>query len=264
MKPDFAVTIVCGDAYEAMADVVIPRVERLLGLEVRVERVEPVTVANSRVDTRRARMHDCCQLKLRLLDRHPNSRVMFFDLDWVPLRPWDWAALAEGVENPERSFVGVRQQYCAGWRHYDGGSAINGGFWIASAEHAPIFADALELWQEQGDPKHFGWEEYFLNTALDRAKLPVVWLPSAYNLQCKAATDLEVLTLPVMAAHACFAQDKVAAVRALCEAYPLTSDTDPAPPPSSRSFVQALERTVDSLNQAGGEEAVGAFKAALR
>jgi hypothetical protein len=239
LKPDLAVTVSCGDDYAAMAELVVPRVQRLLGVDVAVVPVEPVTVEGSRADTRRARMRECCERKLELLRLYPGKRVMFFDLDWVPLWPWDWAELAASVGDlrAERAFVGVRQQICTGERHYDGGNAINGGFWIASPEHAPIFADALARWREQGDPKRWGWEEIFLNQALDAAKQPVAWLPSQYNQQCKGHEEIESLPLPTRAAHVCFARDKLAAVRAFCERYPLIFDTEPAPPPSSNGTI---------------------------
>jgi hypothetical protein len=254
LKPDLAVTVVCGDDYQAMASMVVPRVQALLGLDVAVELVEPITVEGSRTDTRLARIRACCKAKLQLLDRYPGKRLMFFDPDWVPLRPWDWAAIEAGFDglSVRRAFVAVRQQTSAGERLNE----LNGGFWIASPEHRPLFHDASRRWLEQGDPKRWGWDEIFLSQAigasqehylsdaLNAALLQVAWLPAAFNLQIG---EEHTWSETPMAAHACYARDKAGLVRRLCEEYPLSGYLlrDAHPPFGGPGLAEQLPRDTE-------------------
>lgn len=206
MKPDLAVTISSGPAYAAMAELVLPRIPALLGLDVSVELLDPVTAENgSRAETRRANTGNCCRVKLELLERYPGKRILFFDLDLVPLRPWDWSEVPDG--------------FCAVRNTFNGRTYLNGGLWIAGPEHVPVFRRAREMWAVEGDPKQWGWEETFLQRALDEAGVDVQWLPPAYNLQI--GDLLGVVHEDTLAAHACLARRKAETVRALCEAYPL-------------------------------------------
>ena len=210
MKPDLAVTIACGDAYSALAELVVPRVRALLGLEVAIERIEPVEAANgSLVETRMLNARACCWRKLELIDRYPGRRVLFFDVDFVPLRRWDWSAVPDG--------------FCAVRNTSGGGQHLNGGMWIADLEHMPVFALARALWSAQGDPKQWSsggvWEELPLQRALDELRVPVQWLPHAYNFQM--GDLLGVIEPGAYAAHPCLARRKLETVRALCAAHPL-------------------------------------------
>jgi hypothetical protein len=219
VKPDLAVTVASGATYAALAELVVPRVRQLLGLDVAVEHIEPVTAENgSLVETRLLNARACCWRKLELVDRFPGRRVLFFDLDFVPLRPWDWSAVPAG--------------FCAVRNTSGGGQHLNGGLWIAGPEHASVFAVARAMWLAQGDPKQWSsggvWEEQPLQRALDELRVPVQWLPHAYNFQM--GDLLGVIEPGAYAAHPCLARRKLETVRALCAAYPVrpVSWRDPA------------------------------------
>ena len=200
MKPDLAVTISSGPAYATMAELVVPRVRELLGLDVSVELLD-VVQAESEVETKLANMRQACKVKLDLLNRYPDRRLLFFDLDWVPLRRWDWDVVGE-----TDAFVAVRSQMRP--------DRLNGGFWIASPKHAPIFQRALELWAQLRDPKTWTWEEPFLQRALNESGADVLWLPESYNRE----GDGGDYHAGDYAAHPCRAPDKLKAVRDLIAA----------------------------------------------
>lgn len=168
-----AATIGVGEHYERLAEEAAASVEWSTGLRAYVIRETPGETTPS-------------LYKLRLLEMFSAESVLWFDADTRFIRKWDVSSLA----NRHEFFAvldmpsGARDSDCRGYgiapQRY-----FNAGIWIAnSASHARAFAFANALCHSPHYSTRFQYEQTAMNVAMQRLKIPCVWLDPRYNYIC--------------------------------------------------------------------------------
>lgn len=163
-------TVVMGELYEEMAAITIPLAEKQLGQRVEIIRIPPGS--------------DIFLLKMRLLRDSKEYPLLVIDSDMV-FRSWDWSAFDLG------KFNAVLDYPLPTWAEgtmrdvgVDAHRAINGGLWLASKEHVPVFERTQELMEGELSSYFLKMgDQTSLNRALQESETEIHYLPTSFNFQ---------------------------------------------------------------------------------
>ena len=162
-----AVTIAVGDGYHELAVLAVESCRAMTGLY-------PVVINDT---------GDCqpAKFKLRLLEMFRGETVLYFDADARFLRPWNvcefenlsWPVVV--LDWPTKA----RDADCAAFE-IDPTRYFASGFWIANQRHAAVWTEARQIVESPRYETRFKYEQTALNTAIQRARLPLTILDRRY------------------------------------------------------------------------------------
>ena len=203
MKPENlrVVTVVYGDEYKKIAELTLPRAERVLGSSVEVFTGD-----------------DWADVKLRDMWESIAGPTLCIDADMV-FRSWDWAPWDPTMFNAvyDRPYMSWRGQMRYVEPHMDARRLINGGLWMALPEHRPVFEMAHFL---KGLPRYYDHrldpmgDQFYLNHAIQKMGVVINPIPDTMNFQM---LDLKAqIPEDVHVIHAVSVGQKLQRIQELC------------------------------------------------
>lgn len=170
-----AIVVVHGDLYRKMADVSVPRMERVLHCPVEIHDLSQANSAES-----------VWFYKLSLLNRVKET-VLCLDADLVFCHfNWDDLDLDKFNAVLDTPFLGWATGCQATRKYYPPEKAINGGFWYCpfKPEYVALFERATYLKTHVlHNFKYAFGDQAALNLALHELQPPIHLLPNSYNWQ---------------------------------------------------------------------------------
>lgn len=162
------VTIGIGELWEKAAKRVAERMERNTGIECRVITENHFGVIHP------------SWLKAYLHQMYPEyDKLIIFDADIIPLKPWDARRVCEESEGLIAGVVDTGDGVVAECVNYnlDPKTYINGGLVISGRIHQHIWERV-----KRGHPRYGSWvEQTALNKAIQKYTIGVYGLPQEYN-----------------------------------------------------------------------------------